>query len=397
MKKPSPKKPAAIVCAFLSTCLLLCSCEPTQKSESIKNYDDYGTHGVYNEHYGISDNGCSKSYFFNIMDVLFSAVKSNDERADRNYKNNRTAGDFVIGDYYSDNDEFEGVCILDYTGDSKDVVIPEQLDGEDVVALGAYDIVYNECLRLPFEKTGFRCITLPPTLKYIYDGALEFSDVVFLSEQDRKNYDITLPEIINVDPENDYFSSENGILYSKDKTCLLCVPANYKAEQLTLPDSVEYIAENAIVCENIKQLNISKNVAGINYPSFIFSKKLERINVAEQNKHYSSNNGVLFSEDRTVLLNYPSMKSDKRYTLPDSVDTVVFNWGNVLCTEEIIFNENIKECNLYNRPYAYSEYNAEGIAWYSSIKKVCGYRGTGFDEAIYNLRSLRDIDYEYLN
>ena len=398
MKKPVAKKLLSLICAFIMLCLMMCSCEPSKQIESNNKYDDYGTYGVYYEHYGLDDIGYDHSYFSSILDMLFSTVED-DYEYERNYENSRKSGDFVIGDYYSEDYELEGVCILDYMGSSKDVVIPEQVDGADVVALGAYDrsYSYDDWVCQPFENTGFRSITLPSTLKYIYYETLSFGDAVYISEQDKENYDITLPESINVDPENEYFSSENGILYSKDKTCLLNVPTNYQADALTVPDSVEYIAEEAIVCENIKRLNIGKNVIGINYPSCIFGKKLEQINVDKQNEYYSSNNGVLYNKDQTVLLNYPSMKQDKSYTLPDTVETVAANWGNVLNTEEIVFNENIQECNIYEPPYAYSEYNAEGVAWYSSIKKICGYRGTGFDEAVYNIRSSRDMDYEYLD
>ena len=112
---------------------------------------------------------------------------------------------------------------------------------------------------------------------------------------------------------------------------------------------------------------------------------------------YGDNGGVLFDKEQTMLLNYPSMKKDTRYTLPDSVSTVKANWGYVLNTSEIVFNSDIDECNLYERPCIYSYKNAESIAWYSSIKKVCGYRASGFSEAVYNIRSEDGIEFEYLN
>lgn len=384
------KKISALICAIICVSLILCSCEP---QEITSNTANYGTLGVYYEYYGLSDSSRAVTSFRNMVNYFFS-VGAYDEGWD--YENSRVVGDFVIGDY-TDSETNDSVCILTYTGESKDVVIPEQLDGKNVVALGAYNISYDECVRLPFKGVGFRSISLPSTLKYIYAGALEFDEEFFVSEQDKISKDFTLPESINVDPDNKYFSSENGVLYSKDKSCLLCVPMGYKADEFTVPASVQYIASDAIVCENIKQLNIGKNVVGINYPSYIFGKKLESINVDEQNEKYSSEDGVLFDKNKKILLSYPSMKKDKRYALPDTAEKVAANWGYVLKTEEIVFNEGIEECQIYEQPYVYSDYNAEGVAWYSSIKKICGYRGSGFDEAVYNIRSLSDIDFEYLN
>lgn len=388
------KKLLALVCAIACIMLLLCSCEPKDAADNTANY---GTYGVYYEHYNIRDNSDDGLHFQSIMDsVLFPGINDEDYSNYKNYDNERTVGDFVIGDYYSDDNNYEGVCILSYIGDAEDIIIPAQLDGQDVVALGAGDYFGDYGIRFPFEITGFRSLTLPSTLKYIYYGALTFRDSVFVSEQHTENSDIVLPECINVDSDNEYFSSENGILFSKDKSCLLYVPTGIKADTISTQDDVKYIAEDAIICENVKYINIGKNVVGINYPSFIFSKKLERIYVDEQNEYYSSKDGVLFDKDQTILLNYPSMKQEQSYTLPDSVETVAADWGYVLKTEEIVFNKDIQYCNIYEQPYAYSEYCADGVAWYSSIKKISGYRGSGFNEAVYRIRSDRDIDYEYI-
>lgn len=386
------KRLLALVCAIACIMLVLCSCEP---NEAIDNTAKYGTRGVYYEHYNVYEPVYSDTSFNFFVSLLFPSV-NDDEQSYNSFENERTVGDFVIGDYVSETDNSEGVCILSYIGDSKDIIIPEQLDGKDVVALGADDYYGDDGMCHPFEKTGFRSLTLPSTLKYIYYGVFSFRDAVFVSEQYAENTDIVLPESINVNPENEYFASENGILFSKDKSCLLFVPTGIKADTISTQDDVKFIAEDAIVCENVKYINIGKNVVGINYPSSFFSKKLEQINVDEQNKYYSSIDGVLFDKEQTILLNYPSMKQEQSYTLPDSVETVSADWGYVLNTEEIVFNKDIEYCNIYERPYAYSEYCADGIAWYSSIKKIRGYRGSGFNEAVYNIRSDRDIDYEYI-
>ena len=52
-------------------------------------------------------------------------------------------------------------------------------------------------------------------------------------------------ERIDVAPENPYFTSIDGILYTKDMKTLLCVPANYPGTEFVVPDTVEIIAKQA--------------------------------------------------------------------------------------------------------------------------------------------------------
>lgn len=52
-------------------------------------------------------------------------------------------------------------------------------------------------------------------------------------------------ERIDVAPENPYFTSIDGILYTKDIKTLVCVPANYPAEEFVVPDTVEVIEKQA--------------------------------------------------------------------------------------------------------------------------------------------------------
>lgn len=395
------KKLIALILAIFCFAMVLCSCD--KNNGEVDLTEEYSINGVYYEHYGLdySYDYYKDTSFTDIVNSLFGIDNDYDDNDDTNYKNIRRCGDFVIADYYPDDNEGEsdGVCIIEYMGKDKDIAIPAEFDGSDVTAIGAYED-YGYGTFNPFADTGFNSIYLPSTVKYIYLGALTANDQVFVPD-DFKD-DRAIPKEINVDPNNKYFCSENGILYSKDKSCLLCVPAAYEADELTIPDSVKYIAEDAIVCNNIKRINIGANVIGISYPSYIFSKKLEQINVSPNNEHYSSKDGVLFDKKQTKLLNYPSMKADMRYYLPDSVKNVAADWGYVLKTKEIVFNRNIEVCNLYDeRPCVYSDSTADNIAWYSSIEKVYGYRGTEFDEIVYMLRSSgisnSDFGYEYID
>ena len=56
--------------------------------------------------------------------------------------------------------------------------------------------------------------------------------------------------------------------------------------------------------------------------SFLSCHRLREIIVDESNPYFSSEDGVLFNKDKTVLLKYPEDKKDKTYTVPDGVTEI---------------------------------------------------------------------------
>lgn len=71
---------------------------------------------------------------------------------------------------------------------------------------------------------------------------------------------------------------------------------------VTIPDSVTSIGADAL--------------SGIN---------MTTITVDPANLNYSSSNGVLFSKDKTQLLQYPEAKLDSSYTVPNTVTTIGYD------------------------------------------------------------------------
>ena len=86
-----------------------------------------------------------------------------------------------------------------------------------------------------------------------------------------------LLEEINVDPENTYCASEDGILYSKDKTILYACPASYK-KAVVIPDTVKTIATKAFKgCKLIKEVIIPDSVTVIEEQAFADCKALKKV------------------------------------------------------------------------------------------------------------------------
>ena len=74
-----------------------------------------------------------------------------------------------------------------------------------------------------------------------------------------------------------------------------------------------------IVDKNTVHITIPEDVDNINIYGFYDCKKLQRIDVSEKNKNYTSVDGVLFNKNKTEMLIYPVCKVDKRYVMPDGV------------------------------------------------------------------------------
>jgi hypothetical protein len=69
------------------------------------------------------------------------------------------------------------------------------------------------------------------------------------------------------------------------------------------------------------KMSIPKDVTAISADAFYDCINLMSIDVAEDNPAYSSEDGVLFNKDKTVLIQYPRGKKGA-YTIPDSVTEI---------------------------------------------------------------------------
>ena len=91
---------------------------------------------------------------------------------------------------------------------------------------------------------------------------------------------------------------------------------------VTISDSVEEIHSGAFGrCNSLTEITIP---AGVTYMENAFdnSGNLRAIYVAEDNRYFSAEDGVLFNKEKTELLCYPSGRQDAEYTVPDSVTTL---------------------------------------------------------------------------
>lgn len=173
-----------------------------------------------------------------------------------------------------------------------DIILPDSIIKIGSQAFGA--CVYLQHINLPkhlksIDINAFLCcsrlikIHIPKSVKEIGLGVFMFCN--------------NLKEI-TVDPENLNYTSENGILYNKNKTELICCPAdktntfiklpntleiiscyavldNKNVTTVIIPDSVKIIGGGAFMgCNNLKNLKMSKGIKFIGHCAFMNCNKL---------------------------------------------------------------------------------------------------------------------------
>lgn len=309
--------------------------------------------------------------------------------------------------------------IIHYNGSDTKVTIPNEIDRHTVTELarGSFSM----------SSKNFDNISIPASVVDIQPGAFKLCGV----------------EEIFVDSANLYYTSENGVLFNKDKTVLLAYPINDTQISYTIPKGVktiEYAAfmfgsnlSNVIIpntvtsinedafsyCSNLKDIEIPNSVTKIGRDAFDFSScnkenggyyigdcligatddisgnfvikdgtrlvadnavrqreslvsisvpssveiigeyaflqfgsyydtdgvykgYFKNINVAEDNKHFCSVDGVMFDKDKTELLYYPCGKEASTYTVPSTVKKLGEVSFSDCLLEEINLPSNLK-------------------------------------------------------
>lgn len=281
-------------------------------------------------------------------------------------------------------DSGESVNILRYTGTQRTVSIPPKIQGKTVTGIS----------EMAFWNNPITFVTIPDSVMFIGDSA-------FIDCADLKSVTIGkgVREIswsaflncksltsINIDEDNAKYSSDNGILYSKDKNFLYKYPAGKNDSSFTAPNSVTRIDPFAFkYCTALKSLNLPESVTSIDDDAFNECAGLTEINVDNDNTVYSSDNGILYNKEKTALIKYPAGKTDTSFSVPNSVTVIgksafedctaleILNLGNnvSIFSESAFFHcDNLAAINVENKNTKYS--SANGVLY--DKKKTVLYR-----------------------
>ena len=85
-----------------------------------------------------------------------------------------------------------------------------------------------------------------------------------------------------------------------------CFRESNSLVEITLPECVTNINNWTFAYSNLRAINIPANVEYIANEAFVGCVQLTNIDVAENNSYFSSENGVIYNKEKSVLLSYPS-------------------------------------------------------------------------------------------
>jgi hypothetical protein len=90
----------------------------------------------------------------------------------------------------------------------------------------------------------------------------------------------------------------------------------------TIPNPVTTVGEEVFEsCYNLTTVNISASVISLDESAFEHCSKLTAVNIDAANPNYTSEDGVMFNKNKTILILYPQGKTGG-YVVPNSVITI---------------------------------------------------------------------------
>lgn len=196
-----------------------------------------------------------------------------------------------------------------YMGDAENVVIPDH-----VITIEEY--TFSDCEQV-------KSIYIPASVQEIGQSAFAIERSIKIGD----NGDIIAYfgygslENLEVDPNNPYFSSKDGILYDKNKETLLYYP-NGRTGDFVIPAEVKTIGGRAFESCQLTSIEIPTGVTKI--VDAYFSRcgwELTELNVDPGNQNFSSEDGILYDKDKKKLLTCPGGKIGN-IDIPEGVTSI---------------------------------------------------------------------------
>jgi len=243
-----------------------------------------------------------------------------------------------------------------------------------------YNKAVTELIHFPQGKTGSYSIpdTVTKIERYAFSNRSSLTSVTIpasiTSIGEDAFFGCAKLTSINVDPNNQHYSSADGVLFDKPKNELIRFPRGKTGSytipntvtnignsafaktsgltSITIPSSVTTIGDTAFAATGLKTLSLPNSITKIGSGAFTDNQDLEVVNLPDNyyayeddgkggayffygcvnlkrfmagvnNKYYSTVDGVLLSKDGKDLIRYPYGRQGP-YTIPGTVTTIKY-------------------------------------------------------------------------
>jgi hypothetical protein len=173
--------------------------------------------------------------------------------------------------------------ITKYNGDAVNLEIPSSIDGVTVIGIG--DFAFCGCTDIDSVTISSRIVDI---------GENPFQDCTSLAD-------------IEVDGDNQVYSSKDGVLFSKNMTKLILYPEGKTQDSYTVPDGVASIGTEAFYgCQNLVSVTLPDGLKDLGNLTFYSCESLKSIDIPDS----------VASIDTGVFCGCKNLESAK---IPDSV------------------------------------------------------------------------------
>lgn len=184
-------------------------------------------------------------------------------------------------------------------------------------------VTFNEGIIVISEFAFMGCsnldtIKLPSSLIAIGPGAFYFCSAL--------NY-LTIPEGVTEIPMFCFGACSNllniSLPNSLKKIDMQAFYACSAMESIVIPEGVEEIGDATFfACVGLSKIQLPASLQTLGVNAFYYCTNISEFSTTEQNTKFSTENGVLFNKDKSLLIAYPPAKDASEYTVPASVKEI---------------------------------------------------------------------------
>ena len=293
----------------------------------------------------------------------------------------------------------KGELFFDKGGDYCGVPLPWQntVDDDDIEKI----VISNGITYVNFSSFS-DCSNIKEA--YLGKDVKNFESVnsAFFDRDFYPNYkNFSLFEKINIDPNNIYMTSIDGVVYNKNKTILICYPCGRKAAEYKILDGVKSIEPNCFsYSTNLKKISISDSVKTIGYSAFSNSGIVDlviqdSVNLIENHAFFNCKNlkTIKIGNGVSEISDFSGCDNLEFIELGNNVEYIGGEYGESLKT--IVLPKSLKQIgsntfkNCYNLKDVY--YSGNEKNWYK-IKIGSGNYGLFTAQIHYNSTPTKQPD-----